>query len=125
MIAKALDMATNPDVARAFALAIIADGQGPAYPGQPGVHLDLEAARRNARAIDSATVALLRSAPGAGSYVSESNYFNQDWRTAFWGRTTPELLGVKAGNTTRDALRFAHHGVDGLWTIGPDGFESV
>ena len=123
VIARALDTATNPDVARAFALAIIADGQGPAYPGQPGAHPDLEAARRNAHAMASVTVALRRIAPGAGSYVSESNYFNQDWRTAFWGTNYPKLRRVKR-KYDPTGLFFVHHGV-GAEDWRPDGFERV
>ncbi len=123
VIARALDTATNPDVARAFALAIIADGQGPAYPGQPGAHPDLEAARRNAHAMASATAALRRIAPGAGSSVSESNYFNQDWRTAFWGTNYPKLRRVKR-KYDPTGLFFVHHGV-GAEDWSPDGFERV
>ena len=36
VLAAARDTATNPAVLEAFALVIIADGEGPAYPGQPG-----------------------------------------------------------------------------------------
>ena len=40
------DTATNPAVLDAFALAIIASGQGHAYPGLPGHEPDLPAARK-------------------------------------------------------------------------------
>ena len=39
--------------------------------------------------------ALLKAAPGAGSYVSESNYFERDWQHAFWGSNYPRLAAVK------------------------------
>jgi FAD/FMN-containing dehydrogenase len=123
VIARALETATNPDVAGAFALAIIADGEGPAYPGQPGAHPDLVAARRDARAIGSAAAALRAIAPGAGSYVSESNYFNEDWRTAFWGTNYARLLKVKR-RYDPTGLFFVHHGV-GAEDWSPDGFERV
>ncbi len=42
-------------------------------------------AERNARAIDTANHELLKIAPQAGTYVSESNYFNKNWGHAFWG----------------------------------------
>ena len=45
-IAAGHDTATNPAVLDAFALAIIASGQGHAYPGIPGHQPDLAAARK-------------------------------------------------------------------------------
>jgi FAD/FMN-containing dehydrogenase len=121
VIAGALDTATNPQVAGAFALAIIADGQGPAYPGQPGAKVDLAAARLNARAIDAATAALRRIAPGAGSYVSESNYFNANWQRDFWGANYPRLLAVKR-RYDPTGLFFVRHGV-GSEDWSEDGFD--
>jgi FAD/FMN-containing dehydrogenase len=123
VIARTLDTATNPDVVRAFALAIVADGESPAYPGQPGAHPDLAAARRDARAIDSATAALRRIAAGFGSYVSESSYFNAEWRAAFWGTNYPRLRAVKR-RYDPSGLFFVHHGV-GSEDWSPDGFERV
>ena len=45
-IAAARDTATNPRVTEAFALVIIADGEGPRYPGLARPPLDAAAARR-------------------------------------------------------------------------------
>jgi hypothetical protein len=45
-IVAALDTATNPGVIGAFALAIIADGEGPAYPGMARPTLDRGASGR-------------------------------------------------------------------------------
>ena len=122
-IAAALDTATNPGVTEAFALAIIADGEGAAYPGLARPALDLAAAREDARAIDRATAELRRIAPGAGSYVSESNYFNSQWSRAFWGTHYPRLRAIKA-KYDPDGLFFVHHGV-GSEDWSADGFNRL
>src|ERR1700728_393667 len=49
VIAATLDTATNPVVTEAFALAIIADGQKGAYPGEPHAAIALEAGAVEAR----------------------------------------------------------------------------
>jgi FAD/FMN-containing dehydrogenase len=119
-IASARDTATNPTVTEAFALAVIADGEGSRYPGLARPAFDETAARSHARAIDLATAELWRIAPDAGSYVSESNYFNSSWANAFWGSNYERLRAVKA-KYDPDGLFFVHHGVGSEeWTA--DGF---
>jgi FAD/FMN-containing dehydrogenase len=113
----------NPKAIEAFALAIIADGQGPAYPGLPRAPFDPVAARKDAREIDLATAELRNIAPGAGSYVSESNYFNRSWQDAFWGENYPRLRTVKA-KYDPDGLFFVHHGA-GSEDWSEDGFTRV
>ena len=122
-IAAARDTATNPDVLEAFALAIIADGEGPAYPGLPRAALDLEAAHRDARAIDHAAAELRRIAPEAGSYVSESNYFNASWQRAYWGDHYARLSAVKA-KYDPEGLFYVYHGV-GSESWSRDGFTQL
>jgi FAD/FMN-containing dehydrogenase len=118
--AAALATATNPIVAEAFALAIIADGEGPACPGMPHARIDLEAARSDARAIDAATAELRRIVPNAGSYVSESNFFNARWQQAYWGAHYVRLQSVKR-RYDPEGLFFVHHGV-GSEEWSADGF---
>jgi len=77
--------ATNPAVVDAFALVIIADGRGLAYPGLASTTMDLAAAHTDAHNIDLAAAELRKIAPNAGSYVAESNYFNPNWQNAYWG----------------------------------------
>jgi FAD/FMN-containing dehydrogenase len=122
-IAAVRDTATNPAVTQAFALAIIGNGGRPAYPGLPGPAPDLALARRNAAEVAAAAAALRTVAPGAGSYVSESNYFNADWRNAFWGPNYPRLRAVKA-RYDPDGLFTVHHGV-GSEDWSPDGFTRL
>jgi FAD/FMN-containing dehydrogenase len=121
--AAALGTATNPAVADAFALAIIADGEEPAYPGMPRATIDLERARGDARAIDAATAELRRIVPNAGSYVSESNFFNSRWQQAYWGTNYPRLRSIKS-RYDPEGLFFVHHGV-GSEEWSADGFTPV
>ncbi len=117
-LAAARDTAMNPAVTDAFALAIIAAGGPPAYPGMPGP--DLAAARRNAAAIARAIGVLRTLAPDAGSYVSEAGYADPDWRRRSFGSNYPRLLAVKR-RYDPDGLFTTHHGV-GSEDWSTDGF---
>lgn len=121
-IAAARDTATNPKVMEAFCLAIIATGGAPRYPGltPPG---DGAKAASDARSVDQATAILRAIAPDAGSYVSESNFFNADWRREFWGDNYPRLMAVKA-KYDPDGLFTVHHGV-GSEAWSDDGFTRL
>ena len=121
VLAAARQAATNPAVVDAFALAIIATGGLPDYPGYPAPNL--AKAHDAARRIDAATAALRPLAPAGGSYVSESNYFNRDWRRAYWGPHYPRLAAIKA-KYDPDGLFIMHNGV-GAERWSPDGFTRV
>ena len=120
-VRRAADTATNPAVLTAFALAITATGGMPPLPGLPGP--DLGAAHRNAAAVDRAAAELKKVAPDHGSYVSESNYFNTDWKHAFWGRNYARLRAIKH-HYDPAGLFFAHHGA-GSEDWSPDGFRRL
>ena len=122
-IAAAKNTATNPAVCEAFCLAIIADGERPSYPGLSRPAIDFGAARNDARKIDLAAQELRRIAPGAGSYVSESNFFNASWQQAYWGKNYARLRAVKK-KYDPDGLFFVHHGV-GSEEWSPDGFSRL
>jgi FAD/FMN-containing dehydrogenase len=119
-IDAAKNTATNPVVVDAFALAVIADGWLPAYPGLSLPTPNTVAAHRNAQKIDDAATELRKVAPNPGSYVSESNYFNSNWQQAFWGRNYRRLKAIK-DKYDPDGLFFVHHGV-GSEEWSPDGF---
>jgi FAD/FMN-containing dehydrogenase len=119
----AKDTATNPLVLDAFALAIIASNSAPAFPGIPGHEPDVAAARRYAADVNRSMDALLKVVKTAGSYVSESDYFEQTWQQAFWGANYPRLAAVK-GKYDPDGLFFIRHGV-GSEGWSPDGFERL
>ncbi|HEY4050388.1 MAG TPA: FAD-binding oxidoreductase [Acidobacteriaceae bacterium] len=122
-IASARDTATNPAVLDAFALAIIASGEGHAYPGLRGYEPNLAAARKEAAAVAKSMDELRRLVPNGGSYVSESNFFERYWQQSYWGSNYPRLRAVKA-KYDPDGLFFVHHGV-GSEEWSPDGFTRL
>jgi FAD/FMN-containing dehydrogenase len=115
--------ATNPGVADAFALAIVATGGPPAFYSLLGFPSAGPTVRKNALAIRAAMAALRVAAPNAGSYISETDYFIPNWREAFWGRNYPRLRGVKA-KYDPTGLFFVHHGV-GAEDWSEDGFTRL
>ncbi len=119
-ISAARDTATNPAVLNAFALAIIAGGDPPVYPGIPGHEPDVTAARQNAIKIAQAMTELRKIVPNPGSYVSETNYFEDSWQESFWGSNNPRLKTIKQKYDPA-GLFFVHHGV-GTENWSPDGF---
>jgi len=119
-IERARDTATNPGMLEAFALAICASGGEPAFAGMPGGAPELAQARQQSQKIDQAMQALLKVAPEAGSYVSESDYFLRDWQQRFWGSNYPRLAAAKR-RYDPDGLFFVHHGV-GSEAWSADGF---
>lgn len=119
-VAAARDTAMNPAVVDAFALAIIAGSGPPAYPGIPGHEPNLTAARKNADEIDKAVAELRKIVSDAGSYVSESNFFERSWQRSFWGPNYARLREVKA-KYDPSGLFFVHHGV-GSEEWSADGF---
>ncbi|MHA6205204.1 FAD-binding protein [Dyella soli] len=120
---RSRDTAMNPASLDAFALAIIAGEGDPAFPGMPGAKPDLAEARAEAARIDQSMDALLQAAPGAGSYVSESNYFERDWQTSFWGTNYPRLAAAKQ-RYDPEGLFFVRHGV-GSEGWSDDGFTRL
>jgi FAD/FMN-containing dehydrogenase len=129
-VAATRDTATNPAVVDAFVLVIIADGGFPSYPGlarprtdSPNPPVNLVAARTNAHKIDLAAAELRKIAPNAGSYVSESNYFNASWQKAYWGTNYSKLRAIKK-KYDPEGLFFVHHGV-GSEDWSSDGFTRV
>lgn len=109
-IERAAATATNPDVLDAFALAIMAIGGASQYDGLPGRIALTNEARRQASLVDKAAARLRVLSPTAGSYISESNYFNCNWAQAFWGPNYPTLRRVK-DRYDPDGLFYSHHGV--------------
>jgi FAD/FMN-containing dehydrogenase len=61
--------------------------------------------------------------PDAGSYVSESNFFERGWQRSFWGSNYPRLRAVKT-KYDPEGLFFVHHGV-GSEGWSADGFTRV
>jgi len=122
-LTAARDTATNPAVLTAFALAIIAGGDPAAYPYLLGHAIDLMKARGDAVSIGKAANELRQLVPNAGSYVSESNFFERDWQRSFWGSNYARLRAVK-GKYDPAGLFFVHHGV-GSEDWSADGFTRL
>jgi FAD/FMN-containing dehydrogenase len=119
--AAARETAANPEVADAFALAIMGMDGPSAYPPLPAP--SLPGARWDAMQIHAADQALRKAAPGAGCYMSECDYFNADWRRASWGPHAERLEAIKR-RYDPDGLFIVHHGV-GSQGWSPDGFTRV
>ncbi|HEX3143080.1 MAG TPA: FAD-binding oxidoreductase [Pyrinomonadaceae bacterium] len=122
-LAASRNTATNPQVLDAFALVIIADGERPSYPGLARPAMNVEAAEKNKRDIDLAAAELRRIVPNAGSYVSESNFFNRSWQADYWGVNYARLRGIKR-KYDPEGLFFVHHGV-GSEEWSADGFTRL
>lgn len=119
-VAAARDTAMNPAVLNSFGLAIIAGGDPGAYADLLKGPPDLAKARRDAAAIGRAGDALRGVVPNAGSYISESDFFQRGWQRSFWGDNYPRLRAVKA-KYDPEGLFFVHHGV-GTEGWSADGF---
>jgi len=122
-VAAAKDTAMNPDVLNAFALVIIAGEGEPAFTGIAGHEPDVNEGRYQAERITKAMDELKKIAPNAGSYVSESNFFEKKWQQSFWGSNYPKLAAVKK-KYDPEGLFFVHHGV-GSEGWSDDGFTRL
>jgi FAD/FMN-containing dehydrogenase len=122
-IGAARNTAMNPDVLDAFALVIIAGHEPPAFPDIPGHEPDLTLARADAKAIGRAFDALLTVAPGAGTYLSEADFFDPNWKTRYWGPNFDRLAAIKK-RYDPDGLFFTHQGV-GSDEWSADGFTRL
>jgi FAD/FMN-containing dehydrogenase len=122
-IEAARNTATNPEVLTAFALAISADSQSPAYPGIAGHEPDDAQGHSSAARIHAAMNELRAVAPANGSYVSESNYFEKRWQQSYWGMNYSRLAAIKAKYDPK-GLFFVHNGVGSeQWSV--DGFTRI
>jgi hypothetical protein len=122
-IESAGNTAMNPLVLNAFALAIVAGGSEPAFPGISNHEPDMVNAREDANNINLSMNALLKVVPVHGSYVSESDFFEKNWQQSFWGANYHKLKAVKR-KYDAGGLFFGHHGVGSEdWT--DDGFTKL
>lgn len=113
------DTATNPAVLSAFALAIVGDAGG-GYPGVRGHEPDVEAGRKARQEIHQCVNELRAIVPNGGAYVSESNFFEENWQQAYWGTNYARLASVKK-KYDPTGLFFVHNGV-GSEEWSEDGF---
>jgi FAD/FMN-containing dehydrogenase len=122
-IEAAKQSAINPAVCGAFALAIVADGQGAAYPGISIHEPDLAKGRKGADAVHRCMNELRAMASNGGAYVSESNFFEPDFQHSYWGSNSARLAEIKK-RYDPDGLFFVHNGI-GSQQWSPDGFTRL
>lgn len=122
-IEAAKDTAMNPSVCGAFALAISADGQGPAYPGIPNHEPDIAEARKAANTVHRSMNELRAIASNGGTYLAESNFFESDFQHSYWGNNYARLAGIKR-RYDPECLFYVHNGIGSeQWT--DDGFTRL
>jgi FAD/FMN-containing dehydrogenase len=120
VIGWAKDTSMNPAVLNAFALAITSASGPPAYPGVSGHEPEIAEGRRKVSVVRAAMAPLNALTTRPASYVSETDYFQADWQTAFWGNNYGRLTEVKH-RFDPSRLFFVHHGVGSEgWSV--DGF---
>lgn len=108
---RTADTSMNPAVLDAFALALAtASQQQGVYPGIPGHEPDLSSGRQEAGLVTEAMAPLKAFREQPASYFNETDYFQADWQTAFWGDNYARLLQVKE-RYDPGGLFFVHHGV--------------
>jgi FAD/FMN-containing dehydrogenase len=94
-LAASQETATNPAVLDAFALLICAADAAPAWPGIPGREPDVATAHEEAAAVSRAMAPFHRLVPEPASYMSEANYFEREWKQAYWGANYQRLAEIK------------------------------
>jgi FAD/FMN-containing dehydrogenase len=89
------ETAMNPEVLNAFALLICAADGPAAYPGIPGHEPDIAKGSEQAAAVTRAMRPIRALVPDAGAYMSEADYFQRDWKHAYWGEHYSRLAKIK------------------------------
>ena len=100
----------NPAVIDALGLVICASLQPFTHPGVPGHEPDRAAAAVGARAVTEAMAVIRSVSPGSGSYVNETDYFEDDWQHSYWGDHYARLVEIKR-RYDPDNVFTVHHGV--------------
>jgi FAD/FMN-containing dehydrogenase len=109
-LAWTADTPMNPAVLDSFALAIAGDNDQSVYPGIVDHEPDLAKGRQDAKLVATAMAPLKALRKRPASYIWETDYFEEDWQTAFWGEHYARLLRVKE-RYDPGGLFFIHHGV--------------
>jgi FAD/FMN-containing dehydrogenase len=104
------DTSMNPAVLDAFALAIAGANEPPAYPGIAGHEPDEAQGRREATLVATAMAPLEALTDRPASYLSEADYFQDDWQASFWGDHYTRLALVK-DRYDPGGVFSVHHGV--------------
>jgi FAD/FMN-containing dehydrogenase len=119
----AANTSINPSVLDAFALLILAGEEGPAMMGIAGHEPNMKEAKEAAASMRIAMGQLKKMVPIKGSYVNETDFFEENWQNSFWGSNYKKLLEIK-NSYDPNGLFFVHHGV-GSETWSEDGFTKM
>jgi hypothetical protein len=122
-VARTRETSMNPAAADAFALAITGGEEQPAYPGVKGHEPDVTQGRADAVQIARCMEPLRRLQPTPATYISECDYFEKNWREAFWGSNYARLRAAKL-KYDPGGLFVVHHGV-GSEDWSADGFTRL
>ena len=106
-VARSRETSVNPTALDAAGLFIIA-GAVRAFPGLPGHEPDVTALLADRKRMKAAFDIVFAATPGAGSYVNESDFHDQDWAHEYWGAHYPRLLDIK-NKYDPDCLFWGHH----------------
>jgi hypothetical protein len=109
-LARDRTTSVNPAVFGALGLVICASLQKFAHPGVPGHAPDLRAAAVGAQSVTEAMAAIRSVSSRSGSYVNETNFFEEEWQNSHWGGHYPRLLEIKR-RYDPDNVFSVHHGV--------------
>jgi FAD/FMN-containing dehydrogenase len=109
-VRRTADTAMNPAVLDSFALVIATANEQSVYPGIPCHEPDTAQGRQNAELVTAAMAPIKALRERPASYLNETDYFQADWQTAFWGDHYARLLQVKE-RYDPGGLFFVHHGV--------------
>jgi FAD/FMN-containing dehydrogenase len=110
-IRRTADTSMNPAVLDSFALALATSKQQSiVYPGIPHHEPDVEQGRQLAKLVTAAMAPLKAFRERPASYFNETDYFEADWQTAFWGEHYARLLRIKQ-RYDPCGLFSVHHGV--------------
>ena len=92
----------------------------PRIPASPDTNRTSKRRKRDATAVTAAMDPIRKLLPVPASYVWETDYFEPNWREAFWGANYARLRAIKQ-KCDPDGLFFLHHGV-GSEDWSEDGF---
>ena len=95
----------------------------PLTPAFRATSPDVAVARKNAASVDCGDGRTRKVAPDGGAYVSEANFFDKQWQSAYWGPNYPRLAAVKKKYDPA-GLFFVHNGV-GSEEWSADGFTRI
>jgi FAD/FMN-containing dehydrogenase len=107
---SAQDTSINPIVIDSAALAIFGASAQNVFPGMPNHEPDIEKGLEQIQKVNAAVKIMTDFIPDSGSYSNETNYFQQNWQHAFWGRHYTRLLEIKQ-KYDPDGFFRCHHSV--------------